>query len=270
MQAEDASQEITVESLDVLTRERWREEIRRRAVPLGKPGILVFVHGFNVGFADAAKRAAQLAYDLAFPGPVVFFSWPSRGQVLDYTADGDAAEWSIPHLSDVLADLADLADGAPIYIVAHSMGNRVLTRAFHALVTQNAAKSNAFKEIVLTAPDIDADIFRTQIAPKILGAGPRTTLYASDTDKALTTSRSLHGGYQRLGQAGASLVILPGMETVDATSITTDFLSHSYFGDSTTVMADLFHLIRKGLPPSARTALQPATSPAGQYWRFKP
>ena len=28
--------------------------------------VLVFVHGYNVGFEDAARRAAQLAYDLNF------------------------------------------------------------------------------------------------------------------------------------------------------------------------------------------------------------
>ena len=35
----------------------------------------MFVHGFNVSFADAARRTAQIAYDLAFGGPGAL-SWP--------------------------------------------------------------------------------------------------------------------------------------------------------------------------------------------------
>jgi hypothetical protein len=38
---------------------------------------LLFVHGFNVTFEDALRRAAQISYDLAFDGPTVVFSWPS-------------------------------------------------------------------------------------------------------------------------------------------------------------------------------------------------
>jgi hypothetical protein len=41
--------------------------------------LLVFLHGFNVTFEQAARRAGQIAYDLAFGGVVVLFSWPSLG-----------------------------------------------------------------------------------------------------------------------------------------------------------------------------------------------
>lgn len=41
--------------------------------------IIVFVHGFNVGFEEAILRAAQLKYDLKFPGRVVTFTWPAGG-----------------------------------------------------------------------------------------------------------------------------------------------------------------------------------------------
>lgn len=41
--------------------------------------IIVFIHGFNVGFEEAVLRAAQLKYDLKFPGRVVTFTWPAGG-----------------------------------------------------------------------------------------------------------------------------------------------------------------------------------------------
>lgn len=45
----------------------------------GKKQAFVFVHGFNVTFEEAAWRTAQMAYDLAFDGAPMFYSWPSRG-----------------------------------------------------------------------------------------------------------------------------------------------------------------------------------------------
>jgi esterase/lipase superfamily enzyme len=45
------------------------------------PHALVFLHGFNVTFADAAIRAAQIGCDLKVPGATAFFSWPSRGRL---------------------------------------------------------------------------------------------------------------------------------------------------------------------------------------------
>lgn len=69
----------------------------------------------------------------------------------------------------VLASLATIAPGTRVYVVAHSMGNRVLTRGFKALLDEDFDKGRAFKEIVLAAPDIDANVFKRDIAPGILG-----------------------------------------------------------------------------------------------------
>ena len=61
---------------------------------------LLFVHGFNVTFEDAIRRAAQISYDLAFDGPTVVFSWPSQGGMLplDYRRDERNAELSADNL----------------------------------------------------------------------------------------------------------------------------------------------------------------------------
>ena len=115
---------------------------------------------------------------------------------------------------------------------------------------------------------VGADVFRRQVAPRIVGAGPRVTLYASDSDNALSTARRISAGYRRLGQAGDGIVVMPGMDTVDASKVKTDFLGHSYFGDSKTVMSDLYHLLRTGKTPANRGVLVPAESPDGPFWRF--
>jgi tetratricopeptide (TPR) repeat protein len=37
---------------------------------------LIFVHGYNMSFDNAARRAAQIAYDINFDGATFLFSWP--------------------------------------------------------------------------------------------------------------------------------------------------------------------------------------------------
>ena len=64
------------------------KQISDRVSMSAKKEAFVFVHGFNVAFDDAVRRTAQMAYDLAFEGPAITFSWPSQGSLapLDYTS----------------------------------------------------------------------------------------------------------------------------------------------------------------------------------------
>jgi len=268
----DPKKHVILKSVTPLDPDAWRAQIGKRARGLDNPGILVFVHGYNCSFADAARRAGQLAYDLNFAGATVLFSWPSRAEVVQYTVDEQNAEWSVPDMQAVLASLSSIAPGTPIYVIAHSMGNRVLTRGFKALVDKDKLARREFKQVVLAAPDVDADVFRRDIAPAILGKVPRVTLYASSNDKALMASRDLHGGYHRLGESGKDLVVLPNLDTVDASMVSTEFLGHSYFGDSRTVVDDLKYVIHESLRPQERErfSLEPVRDLAlGVYWRFK-
>ena len=65
-----------------------------------QPHALFFLHGFNVTFADAAIRAAQIGYDLKVPGATAFFSWPSRGSVTAYPVDEASIEASERAITD--------------------------------------------------------------------------------------------------------------------------------------------------------------------------
>lgn len=250
----------------------WRAELRQRAARFEQPGVLLFIHGYNVSFVGAAQRAAQLAYDLAFPGPTVFFSWPSDASTIRYLQDGRDARASRHQAARLLGEVAGLLPNGPVYIVAHSMGNRVLSEGLMQLLEDDPAKRRALREVVMAAPDLDQDDFRQNIASRIgIGAasGPRFTLYASAHDLALSMSQALQGG-QRLGHGGEALYVQRGLDSVDATAITKEFfaLNHSYFGDKTTVLADLFHLIRQRVPATKRPNLKPLPLPAGPAWAF--
>src|SRR5205823_2642013 len=65
---------------------------------------LVFLHGYNVDFEEAAIRAAQIGFDLKVPGVTAFFSWPSCGTAAGYPADEACIEASEPYIAEFLHD----------------------------------------------------------------------------------------------------------------------------------------------------------------------
>ncbi len=228
----------------------------------------VFIHGYNVTFEDAARRTAQISYDLGFDGAPVFYSWPSQGTFEGYPVDETNIEWTQANLKLFLEDFLNKTDAESIYLIAHSMGNRALTKAFALLIAQEPLARKKFRELILTAPDIDAAVFKRDIAPQLRGAETLVTLYASSADKALAASKRFHG-YPRAGDAGDNIVLVAGIDTIDATAVDTSFLGHSYFAESSSVLADIYLLIREGTHPNKRLGLSPVTTPSGQYWVFK-
>lgn len=232
--------------------------------------ILLFLHGFNVSFEDAARRTAQMAYDLELEGAPVFYSWPSKGALAAYAQDEATVEWTVPHLRGFLEDLASRSGAEAIHLIAHSMGNRALTRALEQLAAVMADRdAPRFTEVVLTAPDIDAGVF-LQTAAVFRRAAGRVTLYASEKDKALLASHKFHG-YPRAGDGGANIVVLPGVvDTIDASAVDTNLIGHFYYGDNRSVLSDVFYLLRDGKPASERFGLKPRSCAAGAYWAFVP
>jgi esterase/lipase superfamily enzyme len=231
----------------------------------------VFIHGFNTTFAEAARRTAQLAYDLGFDGTdglPIMYSWPSKGGVEDYLYDEDSVKWTAAHLQQFLSEVVDGTGIDRIHLLAHSMGNRALTDALMAVAkTPGSRRWPVFNQVVLAAPDIDAGIFREQIIPNILGKSQQVTLYASSNDKALAASRRLRSGYPRAGESGEGIVLAQGIETVDASDVRTDLLGHGYFADTAPLINDVYHLMRNGLPPDQRN-LRPREKGGLRYWVF--
>ncbi|MDE7523267.1 alpha/beta hydrolase, partial [Ligilactobacillus salivarius] len=134
---------------------------------------------YNVSFRDAARRTAQLAYDLRFDGAPVFYSWPSQAALAGYFTDEQTIARSVPMIEGFLADMADRSGAQNLYIIGHSMGTRGLTQALRNLVAKRPDLRGRFRGIILAAPDIDAKVFRTELAPVLRQASGRVTLYAS-------------------------------------------------------------------------------------------
>lgn len=248
----------------------WKRSIAGQANALGAPGTLVFFHGFNVTFTSAARRAAQLAYDLGFPGAVVFFAWPADGTLPSYLRDGRDAKNSGVAAGKMLADLASVSKG-PLYLVAHSMGNRVMTEGYLQMLELSPESRNKIREVVMAAPDLDQEEFRLYMANRLLPSGPRFTLYASANDLALGSSEFLQGG-KRMGFGGEALFVDRNLDSIDASAVSKEFfgLNHSYFGDTTSVMADLYNLIRYRMPVGKRPNLLQIPRAGIPAWAITP
>ena len=226
----------------------------------------IFIHGYNVTFTDAARRTAQISYDLGFDGAPVFYSWPSTGELGGYPTDEENIAWAQQNVKQFLRDFVEKTDAQNIYLVAHSMGSRALTGAVASLITEAPQFKKRFKEIILAAPDISARIFRDNIAPKMIEASNNITLYVSSDDKALAASRKFHAN-PRAGEAGKNIIIYNGIDTIDATGIDASLLAHSYFAEAKSIISDILSIFQ-GQRPSGRKTLKPVKTDRGVYWAF--
>ena len=226
----------------------------------------IFIHGYNNTFADAAKRTAQLAFDIGFQGCPAMFSWPSNGKVSQYVSDGENSNWAVPHLRSFILKVIEESKPEKLHVVAHSMGNKIFLDVLRSLQRENPDVQ--FNQIILAAPDVDVAIFKDQIAPHITSMAKRITLYCSSNDRALLLARKIRSNYVRVGETHEPLYT--GIETIDATSVTDKVfdLNHSYINQASPIIKDVFLLFKSNSPPDARN-LRPIPITAGMYWVFK-
>ncbi|MEW5421783.1 alpha/beta hydrolase [Amorphus sp. 3PC139-8] len=160
--------------------------------------VLVFIHGYNNRFESAVYRLAQIVHDSRAPVVPVLFTWPSRGTLFAYTYDRESANYSRDALEKLLSRLAKDGSVDSISILSHSMGNWVTLEALRQMAIRNGHIATKIHDVILAAPDVDVDVFRTQVAafgePR-----PNFTMFVSRRDKALAASRRVWGGKPRIG-----------------------------------------------------------------------
>lgn len=272
---EDQRKHIVLTRATELSDREFHRRLSETVARSSGEDLLVFIHGYNVDFESAVRRTAQLAVDLPFEGVPVCYSWPSQGKVLSYSVDETNAAWTQSHLRDFLSDIASRSGARSINVVAHSMGNRPTTGALVELGWQRShhdaasTRPKLLDRLVLAAPDVDADRFRKDLAPVLGEVANHVTLYASSDDRALIASKQVHG-YPRAGESGAGIVVVPGIETVDVSGIDLSLLGHSYYGDSPSMLQELYELVRHRLPAAQRRLLRPQSFGELTYWQLVP
>ena len=171
--SEDPSRHVVLLKVQPVPADVFYADLRSSVERSTRKSAFVFVHGYNFSFDEAARRTAQIAYDLKFDGVPIFFSWPSQGGIWGYTIDETNVAWTVPHLRQFLTDVASQSGAKQIHLIAHSMGNRALTSAMRDLSFLPESARPKFNEVVLTAPDIDAEVFKYDIAPAVVKMASR-------------------------------------------------------------------------------------------------
>jgi esterase/lipase superfamily enzyme len=262
--AEDEAKHVVIERSALLDDQQFFATVRQAIAGCPKHDTFVFVHGYNVSFDQAARRTAQIHYDLDFEGVPLFYSWPSRSNMRLYASDRNEIGYSVEHIRQFLVDVKRRAQPGRIHVVAHSMGAEGVARA----IAELGDEGRIFDQIILAAPDIDADVFREQLAPRLAKCSQRTTLYCSRNDWALHASYAFNDS-PRVGDSSYGITVREDMDTIDASDIDTDLLGHSYYGDCLPILRDVRLMIEQNLRPEQRE-LQRAEMPDHLiYWLFR-
>ncbi|MGZ5823356.1 MAG: alpha/beta hydrolase, partial [Hyphomicrobium sp.] len=229
-QKEDPKQHFTIKEIKALTKEQLIALVKARLKPSQrfKDHAIVFVHGYNTSFDNALYRTAQIAYDLEFDGAAFLYSWPSGGGVASYTYDRESAQASEPYLRQFLEMVVKETGAKSVSIIAHSMGNQPLMDVLRDMKSA-APPGVAISQVILAAPDVDADNF-TNLAQAIKGFAKGVTLYASSNDRALLVSRNFWGNYRAGDVPTGGPLVLPGIDTIDVTDASTDALAINHSG----------------------------------------
>jgi esterase/lipase superfamily enzyme len=195
--------------------------------------VMVFVHGFNTGFDDAVYRLTQIAHDSGYPGTPVLFSWASGAKTTDYVYDKESASAARDQLEVTLRMLAQTG-ARRIDIVAHSMGTWVTMEALRQLaITGDRDLGGRLGDVVLASPDIDVDVFKSQM--RRYGKPDKPfILLLSDDDRALRLSGLIAGSRPRVGDyKDAADLASYGVTVVDLSSVKgSDSFNHTKFADN--------------------------------------
>lgn len=225
--------------------------------------VLIYLHGFNTTFKEAAQRAASIGYHVKIHS-TAFFSWPSQGGMSKYWADKDLADLSTDNIADFIIKTHAESGAARVHLIAHSMGNYALLGAMYRPKMQQAIKDGLrFGQVILAAPDVETGRFERDVG-LLATIAERVSIYVSDGDRALTLSRNVASGLARAGLR-PPVVVIENIDTVDVSSTNLTVLGHAYISQEISVLNDMHHLIRYNTAPSERFRLLKKAN----YWELQ-
>ena len=216
--------------------------------PPGKRKVFVFIHGYNTMFAEGLYRFTQIVDDADAPAVPVLFTWASRGRVAGYVYDSNSATAARDELEHTLR-LVFASNAEEVNILAHSMGNWVTVEALRQIkISAKLPPMKKLGAVVLAAPDIDVDVFKSQMRRFGKPRKPFFVILSRD-DKALRFSDFIAGGKERLGSYSydAELTAL-GAVVIDLTDVkATDRSNHAKFAQLAQIAPEMRQVFEGGL-----------------------
>lgn len=218
------------------------------AKPKGQRKVFLFIHGYNTMFAEGLYRFTQLVHDAHAPAVPVLFTWASRGQLTQYVYDTNSATVARDDLERTIR-LLFASNAEQVNILAHSMGNWVTVEALRQIrISGGLPQISKLGQLILAAPDIDLDVFKSQMRRFGKPAKPFFIVLSKD-DKALGASNFLAGGQGRLGaDSNPEELAALGAVVIDMTEVKgLDSSNHGKFAQLAAVAPRLTAVLEGGV-----------------------
>ena len=269
------------------TEARMNAEISNFLADTPRKEVVMYIHGYNNGFEDAALDLAEIWHFLGRKHLPILYTWPAGHEgisgIRGYNYDRESGEFTIYHLKQFLKSLGRMDEIEKIHIIAHSRGTDVLITALREVFLEIRAEGKNPEEelrianVVLAAPDLDYEVVLQRVVAEHVEAGVGdATLYTSPADKAIKISEWLYGRVARIGHLESS-VVKSELTDKQMTSIEEnssiqfiefigkgDAVGHGYFSSSRAVSSDLITLINTGARAGAPE--RPLIRKGGIYW----
>ncbi len=201
--------------------------------------VLLFVHGYNMTTSDAILQVGQFVEDSGFNGVPVLFTWASAGRLSRYVYDLNSALVARPLLIDA-ADILRRSIATRYHIFAHSMGAFLTMESIvDAAQKDQLNRAGQLQSVILASPDIDIDLFRSQMG-ELNNNFDRFFILLSRDDSALLASRRIAGGVPRVGAADAEELSALGVTAIDLSQVQNSRTgSHSKFAGSPEIVQEI-------------------------------
>ncbi|WP_371688469.1 alpha/beta hydrolase [Ruegeria sp. EL01] len=232
----------------------------------GVKDVTIFVHGYNATQTETAFRAAQLAHDIGIPGSILIYSWPSQARGIGYAYDLDSMLFARDGLERTIAELKAMGV-THVNILAHSMGGALTMEMMRqAELRQPGWSKRNIEGVILISPDLDVDLFRTQM-DSIKNPPDPFVVMVSKKDKVLNISARLRGtaDSKRLGNIDSieQLEDYP-ISVIDTTAFNSDAGSSHFVAATSPALLSILSSVRRvnstfGRDRPGVKALVPAT-----------
>lgn len=213
----------------------------------GQDDVTIFVHGYNSTQTETLFRAAQLSNDIGIPGSILVYSWPSRATGFGYAYDLDSMLFARDGLEQTVRGLKSMGVKR-VVLVAHSMGGALSMEMMRQaeLNEPGWAKRN-LEGVVLISPDLDVDLFRSQMA-RIGNPPDPFIVMVSQKDKILNISARLRGTAEgeRLGNISSidALEEFP-INVIDTTAFNSDARSSHFVAATSPALLAILGSVRR-------------------------
>ena len=260
----DQNKHVVLLRVNELASDPFYRQLSERVAGSPQKEVVVFVHGFNNSFEEAARKTAQLTWDLRFDGAPILYSWPSRNSLLKYTEDEDTVQWTAFHLRAFLDELVQRIDPRenPSDCAQHGKPRPDFGPADHRRKTPGKRETSIRSSCARRAGHRGRNN----------GPAGRRGLARGEADHpvCIRQRRCSHSFQVRAwrvagGREGQVPADRAGIDTVDASAARTDFMGHAYFDNSVDIITDMQRMFATSAPPEARRLI-PALLKNLRYW----